>query len=83
MWYSLGMSTTSFRPDPQAEAALVYLENECGMSRSEAIRRGLVELADRRRRAALVAEVARIAEDPADRAEKAAITALMDELALE
>ncbi len=53
------------------------------MSRSEAIRRGLVDLADRRRREGVLAEVAKLARDPDDRAEKAAITALMDELAPE
>lgn len=80
--YNLSVATISFRPDRRVEAALDYLERS-GMSRSEAIRQGLVDLADRRRRAALVAEVAKLANDAEDRAEKAAITALMDDLAPE
>ncbi|MGH8906235.1 MAG: hypothetical protein ACRD0K_06925 [Egibacteraceae bacterium] len=74
------MSTTSFRLDPESEAALRYLE-ALGMGRSEAIRRGVVEFAQRHRRAALLAEVSEIAADPQDRAEKAAIMRLMEELA--
>jgi hypothetical protein len=74
-------STASFRPDPDSEAALRYLEAECGMSRSEAIRRGLVELAERRRRGALAAEVEALGRDPADLEEKRAVTRLMDSLA--
>jgi hypothetical protein len=74
-------STASFRPDPESEAALRYLEVEFGMSRSEAIRRGLVELAERRRRAALAVEIEALARDATDRKEKRAITRLMDSLA--
>ncbi len=50
------------------------------MSRSEAIRNALVELAERHRRAALTAEVASLARDPADRKEKTALTRFMDSL---
>lgn len=75
------MATTSFRLDPESEAALRYLEERFGLSRSDAIRRGVVELAERRRREALVAEVEGIAADAADRAEKRAITRWMDALA--
>lgn len=73
--------TTSFRPDPDSEAALRYLEHECGMTRSDALRRGVVELAERHRRAGLAAEVEALAKDPADRREKRAVTQLMDSLA--
>lgn len=75
------MTTTSFRPDRATQEALAYLARECGITPSEALRRGVVELADRRRRAALRAEAEALAADPDDRAEKARLTALMDTLA--
>lgn len=77
------MSTTSIRLDGPAEEALVYLAEEFGMTRSEALRRGIVELADRHRREALRAEAEALAADPDDRAEKARITVVMDSLGAE
>lgn len=51
------------------------------MSRSEAIRRALVEAAgERERRGALIGEVEELARDPADLREKAAVAALLDEI---
>lgn len=74
-------ATSSFRPDPESAAALEYLETRWGLKRSEAIRRGVIELADRARSKALRAEVEALANDPADREEKRAVTRLMDSLA--
>ena len=50
-----------------------------GRNESEAVRAALVEAGRRRRRqAALAEEVRRLAEDPADAAERAAVMADMD-----
>jgi Arc/MetJ-type ribon-helix-helix transcriptional regulator len=69
------------RLDDAAEDALSILRNS-GMSDSEAVRTALQESAARRRRkSALRAEAARVAADPADRAEARAILELMEELA--
>ena len=82
--YDMRMAATiSFRRDPDSDAALAYLEGELGMKRSDAIRRALVELAERERGAALREEVRALAADPADRAEKLAILEQMEELASE
>lgn len=70
----------SFRTDPGTERALEYLA-ERGLDRSEAIRRALVELAERERKEVLRAEVAAVAADPEDRAEKMRILEEMEELA--
>lgn len=74
------MSPLSFRPDPDTAKALAYLE-ERGLGRSEAIRRALVELAERELDNEIEREVAEIAADPEDRAEKRRIMELMDSLA--
>ena len=71
----------SFRTDEGTQEALEYLA-ERGLSRSEAIRRALLELAERERRVALRAEVAALAADPRDRAESLRLLAEMDEIAL-
>ena len=69
------------RLDDEAQAALSVLRN-AGMSDSEAVRAALCESAARRRTAAaLRAEAARLAGDPADLAEARAVLELMDELA--
>jgi Arc/MetJ-type ribon-helix-helix transcriptional regulator len=69
------------RLDGPSEAALATLMRE-GRNESEAIRAALVEAADRRAgRAALTAEAARLAADPADTAEREAIHAALDALA--
>jgi hypothetical protein len=71
------------RLDPDSEAALAVLRAE-GMTDSQAVRQSLAEArARRRRRATLREEAARLAGDPADRAELAVISAELDGLAPE
>ena len=66
------------RLDTASEQALSALMRE-GRNESEAVRTALVEAGHRRRRqAALAEEVRRLAEDPADTAERQAVMADMD-----
>ena len=66
------------RLDEASEQGLSALMRE-GRNESEAIRVALVEASRRRRRqAALAEEVRRLAEDPADTAERHAVMADMD-----
>jgi Arc/MetJ-type ribon-helix-helix transcriptional regulator len=68
------------RLDAEAEAALGVLRAE-GMNDSQAVRRALTEArARRRQRTALREEARRLAADPADRAELAALRVELDEL---
>lgn len=70
----------SVRLDEDARRALAELE-ATGMSRSEAVRAGLVAAARRLRdRRALAAEAAVLAEDEADRAEAQQVAEMMEEL---
>lgn len=70
----------SVRLDESALKALGQLE-AAGLSRSEAIRRALVEAAIRLRdRKALAAEVAALEADEEDRAEMYAVAELMESL---
>lgn len=70
----------SVRLDDNAVRALVELE-AAGMTRSEAVRRALVDSATRLRdRRALAAEVAALDEDEDDRAEMLAVASLMENL---
>jgi Arc/MetJ-type ribon-helix-helix transcriptional regulator len=70
----------SVRLDEDARRALAELE-ATGMSRSEAVRRGLVTAAQRLRdRQRLIDEVAALAEDEQDRAEAVEVAAMMEEL---
>jgi Arc/MetJ-type ribon-helix-helix transcriptional regulator len=70
----------SVRLDGEALAALTRLEAS-GMSRSEAIRRALVEAAAKLQdKEALRAEVAALEDDEADRAEMLAVAELMEHL---
>jgi Arc/MetJ-type ribon-helix-helix transcriptional regulator len=72
--------TISVRLDEQARRALAELE-ATGISRSEAVRRGLVAAAQRLRdRQRLIDEVAELASDEADRAEAAKVAAEMEDL---
>jgi hypothetical protein len=67
--------------DEASERALATLMRE-GRNESEAVRTALVEAAHRRlRRSGLAAEVAILAADPLDRAERAAVMADMDSVA--
>ncbi len=70
----------SVRLDEDARRALAELE-ATGISRSEAVRRGLVVAAQRLRdRQRLIDEVAELAEDEQDRAEAAEVAAMMEQL---
>jgi hypothetical protein len=69
------------RLDDVSEQALAVLMRE-GHNESEAVRAALVEAARRRRRnASLADEVRRLADDPADTAERRAVMADMDAIA--
>jgi predicted transcriptional regulator len=71
-------SATSVRLDAEALRALAQLE-ATGLSRSEAIRRAILDSAARlQRRAALAAEVAALEADEDDRREMLEVAALMD-----
>ena len=71
-------SAISVRLDPEALQALAQLE-ATGMSRSEAIRRALLDSAARlRKRAALAAEVAALEADEEDRREMSELAAFME-----
>jgi len=68
------------RLDSDSEAAPATLRAE-GINDSQAVRRALIEARARRRRGgALRAEARRLADDPADRAELAALRVELDEL---
>jgi Arc/MetJ-type ribon-helix-helix transcriptional regulator len=70
----------SVRLDEQAHRALAELE-ATGLSRSDAVRRGLIAAAQRLRdRQRLIEEVAGLATDEADRAEAAQVAAMMEDL---
>jgi hypothetical protein len=70
----------SVRLDEDAERALRSLE-AAGMSRSEAIRRALVDAAVRlSRRDAIAAEVAALESDPDDRHEMAEVASFMEQM---
>ena len=70
----------SVRLDEQARRALAELE-ATGMSRSDAVRRGLVAAAQRlRERQRLIDEVAELAADETDRTEAAEVAAMMEDL---
>ncbi len=70
----------SVRLDEEARRALAELE-ATGMSRSDAVRRGLVAAAQRlRERQRLIDEVAELATDEADRAEAAQVATMMEDL---
>ena len=75
------MSTAiSVRLDPEALRALAQLEST-GLSRSEAIRRAILDSAARlRHRATLAAEAAALEADEDDRREMLEVTALMESM---
>lgn len=73
-------SAISVRLDDEALKALAKLE-ATGMSRSEAIRKALIESADRlRNRKALSEEAAALEADELDRREMREVAALMESL---
>lgn len=70
----------SVRLDEEAHRALAELE-ATGLSRSDAVRRGLIVAAQRLRdRQRLIDEVAELAADETDRAEAAQVAAMMEDL---
>lgn len=74
----------SLRLGAAGQRALEDIARKRGITRAEAARQAIAETAEReRRRAGLAAEVARLAADPADRAEMRAIAEQMAELAPE
>ena len=73
-------SAISVRLDPEAMKALAQLE-ATGVSRSEAIRRAILDSASRlRRRADLAAEVADLEADEDDRREMLEVAAFMESM---
>jgi Arc/MetJ-type ribon-helix-helix transcriptional regulator len=73
-------SAISVRLDPEALRALAQLEST-GLSRSEAIRRAILDSAGRlRRRAALAAEVAALEADEDDRREMLEVAEFMESM---
>lgn len=70
----------SVRLDEEARRALAELE-ATGISRSDAVRRGLIAAAERLRdRQRLIDEVEDLATDEADRAEAAKVATMMEDL---
>lgn len=77
---SMASRVVRARLDRPSEEGLALLMSE-GRNESDAVRLALVESAERRRRrSALVAEVRRLADDPADTAERLAVMADMESL---
>jgi Arc/MetJ-type ribon-helix-helix transcriptional regulator len=73
-------SAISVRLDAETLRALAQLE-ATGLSRSEAIRRAVLESASRlQRRAALAAEAAALEADEGDRAEMLEVAAMMESM---
>jgi len=73
-------SAISVRLDPEAMQALAQIE-ATGVSRSEAIRRAIIDSASRLgRRAALAAEVAALEADDDDRREMLEVAAFMESM---
>jgi Arc/MetJ-type ribon-helix-helix transcriptional regulator len=73
-------SAISVRLDPEALRALAQLEST-GLSRSEAIRKAILDSAGRlRRRAALAAEVAALEADEDDRREMLEVADFMESM---
>jgi predicted transcriptional regulator len=73
-------SAISVRLDPEAMRALAQLE-ATGISRSEAIRRAILDSANHlRRRAVLAAEVAALEADEADRREMLDVASFMESM---
>ena len=71
-------SAISVRPDAETLQALAQLE-ATGLSRSEAVRRAILDSAARlQRRAALAAEVAALEADEDDRREMLEVAAVME-----
>ncbi len=77
--FALPERAISVRLDERAQRALDALV-DTGLSQSEAIRQALVQTASRRRDEMLREESRRVAADPEDRAESAAVLVFMEAL---
>jgi hypothetical protein len=73
------MTVVNFRTDDSSERALAELTAD-GTSASAAIRQALLDSVRLRRRSLMRAEAVALVDDPADRAEAAAILAHMEVL---
>jgi len=72
----------SLRLGAEGQRALETIARKRGITRAEAARQAIAETAEREsRRAGLAAEVARLAENPVDRAERERVMADMDAVA--
>jgi predicted transcriptional regulator len=72
----------SLRLGAEGQRALETIARKRGITRAEAARQAIAETAEREsRRAGLAAEVARLAGDPVDRAERERVMADMDAVA--
>ena len=79
-----GSHPLSLRLGAAGERALEEIARKRGVTRAEAARQAITEAAEReRKRSGLAAEVARLADDPADRAARAQVMADMDAVAAE
>ncbi len=70
-------TSLTIRMDPDIERALASLTAD-GRSRSEAVRAAILDAERAARRAEMRAEAERLRNDPVDRAEIAAIRAILD-----
>lgn len=74
----------SLRLGDEGWRALEDIARKRGLTRAEAARQAIFETAEReRRRSGLAAEVARLADDPDDRAARGRVMADMDAIAVE
>lgn len=76
--YSLRMTVVTFRSNPDIERLLDQLAAD-GETRSDTIRRALIDAARLREREAMRAEALAAAADPEDLAESRAVRLFMDE----
>jgi predicted transcriptional regulator len=79
-YYTQGMTTMTIRIDSAIEQALVHLQGDTGATKSEVVRRAILDAADQVQRAALRAESLALREDPGDRAASQELAAEMAEL---
>lgn len=79
-YYTLVMSTITFRASPEVDEALSELVAETQQDRSAAIRAAILESWRAHRAARLQAEAAALAADPEDRAEIQAVRDDLDDL---
>jgi len=71
------MSVMTVRMDDSTEAALDYLQETTGDTKSVIIRDAVIQAERRARRAAMRAQAQALADDPVDRAEARSVLAFM------